>query len=1067
LSDQLVTVRLTLPRMARRRSLAVVAISGAVLLLAPILVSAFVLDGPGIGVMPNGQPPGNGSGPGAAAGADGCAVAFATRSALTVNAADDSNRLDDIYLRDRCVGATERISVGPNGRQPDGASENPAISDNGCVVAFESDADNLDDSVTDTNGATDVYVRDRCKGVTELISVTPAHQAGNRRSVDPVVSHDGCLIGFVSEATDLTTDAPEGGAHLFVRDRCRGNCGGVTTRIAAISPAPIRPIGVLLYRGNAGLIPEPDTYAALQDRLEMLGADVTETTTFPSDLGDFRLVFIISPGATDDTPASYFSPAQVAALRAFVSDGGRLIVLAEHGGVPGSSTVNDLLSKLDTRLRVNVDRLFTLGCSSTPTGTILPDTITTTPDPLTSIAFANAASVRTVDGSTSWPQAEAPRCLIKSANGACLALAQQLTHAGLAGDTLLIGDSNLLADQCGFMADSASVSNRFLASNLYLLVPPTAPRKQLLKHRAFDQAGRILVFTSDATLDDDGNPASDVFAVDLLTGKLERISVAADGGPSGGRSFGATVSADGCRVAFISEGTGLLKGDTNGKADVFVRDRCAGTLTRLPARGGAQPNDGSSAVDIAASGRLIAFESDASNWVGGDTNGVRDVFVQDLVSGATERASLRSTGAEASKPSFLEDIVDDGRLVVLTSSEPYWSADKNQLPDEYASVIEIAPPRPTPTPTATPKPVQTVTFPGTVIRQLSTQTVDLFFGDTCSSAGTVASIVLSGMAGSFSVTPFVAPCNGPGSAQPVTLPVQLAAGQALRLSFAFSPASIGTFNALATATGPSGNSIGTFALQGQGLPVPTSTRTATATSTITPTPSITRTPTQTATPTTTATPSVTPTATFTRPPTLTPTETGTPTETRTPSPTLTLTSTRTPTATLTPQPTSTATPSFTVTATVTDTPLPTSTWTPSPTRTVTATLTATPTKTGTLTPTPTFTRPPTRTPTVTQTPTATRTPSATWTATRTMTGTPTTTPTRTPLPSRTPTQTSTPTLTRTPTATITATATRSATPTATPSRTRVPTLTPTPSVTLTPRPTPTWTFIPPPTPTQA
>ena len=1014
--------------------------------LSPAIVVASVANAPSVGVTSSGQVAPGGSGPTAAATADGCLVAFATGSSLTANPNDDSNHLSDIYLRNRCAGFTERVSVGPRQRQADGPSTNPAISDDGCVVGFESDADNLDDDVADANGRTDVYVRDRCAGVTELISVSPLRRAGNRRSFDPVVSHDGCLVAFISEATDLTNDRPDGSAHLFVRDRCAGS----TRRIAAISPRPAQPVGVLLYHGNAGLIPEPDSYEGLTDRYAMLGADVIETSTFPADLSDFRLVFIISPGAVDGSPASFFTGPQVTALKAFLAGGGRLVILAEYGGVPGTATVNDLLAKLDTSMRENRDSFFTGGCGSVPTTAILPDPLTLIPDPVTIVGFANAASLQVVNGASSWPQAAAPRCLIRGTGQTCFALGQRLSDNGLAGDVVLFGDSNLFADQCGFMSETTALSNRLLASNLYLLAPVSAPRKQLVKPRAFDRDNRLLVFTSDAIFNGDNNAASDVFAADLASGAIERLSVGLDGGSAGGRSYGATVSADGCRVAFVSEGAGLVPGDNNGQADIFVRDRCAHTIRRLTPPQGGEANAASRVAAISADGRFVAFESDASNWIAVDTNGVRDVFVQDLASGATESASLRGSGGQSGKPGSLEDIVDNGRLVLLTSAEPYWSADKNLQPDVFASTIGIAPPVPTPTPTATAKPIETVLFPDTTLGSSSTMAVDLFLGDTCGLPGTISTVVVRGMSGSFSFAPFVISCNDPSKTQPAALPLLLGSGQALHLMFTFRPAAVGSFVAVVTVSGPSGNVIASYSLRGLGVPIPTATWTPSATRTVTATWTPSRTPTSTGTATGTRTATFTPTPTRTLPPTWTPTETRTPSPSRTPTETPTLTPTRSPSPTLTPRPTATPTNTPTITPTTTDTPTPTNTSTPRPTFTPTLTNTPSPTRTPTATPSDTSTPSPSSTPTSTRTPTPTRTP----TTTATVTPTRTPTPTSTSSPSRTPSET--PTITASPSPTSTGTET----PTRTPSYTRTPTATPTSSFTIAPTRTRTPTRTP-------
>ena len=80
-----------------------------------------------------------------------------------------------------------------------------------------------------------------------------------------------------------------------------------------------------------------------------------------------------------------------------------------------------------------------------------------------------------------------------------------------------------------------------------------------------------------------------------------------------------------------------MPGDTNGSPDVFVRDRQTGTTQRVSVGpGGVQGNgDSSQRPSISADGRFVAFSSDASNLVPGDTNGVDDVFVRDRQTGTT------------------------------------------------------------------------------------------------------------------------------------------------------------------------------------------------------------------------------------------------------------------------------------------------------------------------------------------------------------------------------------------------------------------------------------------------
>jgi archaellum component FlaF (FlaF/FlaG flagellin family) len=106
------------------------------------------------------------------------------------------------------------------------------------------------------------------------------------------------------------------------------------------------------------------------------------------------------------------------------------------------------------------------------------------------------------------------------------------------------------------------------------------------------------------------------------------VSVASDGTEGNGDSFVWSISADGRYVVFSSEASNLVPGDTNGKRDVFVHDRLTGQTTRVSvASDGTEGNNDSWAPSISADGRYVAFESEASNLVPGDTNDKPDIFV--------------------------------------------------------------------------------------------------------------------------------------------------------------------------------------------------------------------------------------------------------------------------------------------------------------------------------------------------------------------------------------------------------------------------------------------------------
>ena len=146
----------------------------------------------------------------------------------------------------------------------------------------------------------------------------------------------------------------------------------------------------------------------------------------------------------------------------------------------------------------------------------------------------------------------------------------------------------------------------------------------------------------------DTNDASDVFVHNRASGQTTRISVSSGGAQGNGSSDSAAMSANGRYVVFASNASNLVAGDTNHATDVFLHDRASGVTTRVSiSSGGRQPNGPSALPAISADGRYVAFQSFASNLVRGDTNGLTDVFVRDLATGRTTRVSLTSRGRQA------------------------------------------------------------------------------------------------------------------------------------------------------------------------------------------------------------------------------------------------------------------------------------------------------------------------------------------------------------------------------------------------------------------------------------
>ena len=167
----------------------------------------------------------------------------------------------------------------------------------------------------------------------------------------------------------------------------------------------------------------------------------------------------------------------------------------------------------------------------------------------------------------------------------------------------------------------------------------------------------------------DTNGTLDTFLYDRQTSTIERISVASGGGQGNDVSGISSISADGRFVAFFSYASNLVAGDTNNDPDIFVRDRQFGTTERVSVNSsGAEGNDLSVDTSISADGRYVAFYSEASNLVAGDTNGTADVFVRDRQTSTTERISVASGGGQGNVHSVRPSITPDGRFVAFDAN---------------------------------------------------------------------------------------------------------------------------------------------------------------------------------------------------------------------------------------------------------------------------------------------------------------------------------------------------------------------------------------------------------------
>lgn len=200
---------------------------------------------------------------------------------------------------------------------------------------------------------------------------------------------------------------------------------------------------------------------------------------------------------------------------------------------------------------------------------------------------------------------------------------------------------------------------------------------------AISADGRFIVFSTRATnlIGNDTNNASDIYLVDRdVDGNgifdeqpysFERISVTSSGSEAHGASVAPSISDDGSLVLFLSAASDLVTNDKNKSWDAFLRDRAAGTTTRVDvSTAGTEAANGCLECDLSGDGKTVVFASASSNLVTGDNNGFADVFLLDLIAGTTTRISFGIKGTESNGASSLiqHSVSRDGGRVAFTSA---------------------------------------------------------------------------------------------------------------------------------------------------------------------------------------------------------------------------------------------------------------------------------------------------------------------------------------------------------------------------------------------------------------
>lgn len=246
-------------------------------------------------------------------------------------------------------------------------------------------------------------------------------------------------------------------------------------------------------------------------------------------------------------------------------------------------------------------------------------------------------------------------------------------------DALVGFDMNGVSDI--FVIDAASG-----ATALASLAPGPLPANDESAYPAVSADGRFVAFDSFATnlVATDTNETGDIFLRDLETNTTALVSVAIGGDSGNNVSWSASISGEGRYVTFDSTASNLVAGDSEGQTDIFLRDVLTQTTIRVSeSASGVGGNASSTFPVISADGRYIAYASSASNLVAGDSNGTKDLFVYEVATGATSRV-MTNAGAQPGSNLTVNAISADGRFLTFLSEDPTLvGGDTNGLEDVF------------------------------------------------------------------------------------------------------------------------------------------------------------------------------------------------------------------------------------------------------------------------------------------------------------------------------------------------------------------------------------------------
>ncbi|MBE9011882.1 DUF4347 domain-containing protein, partial [Pseudanabaenaceae cyanobacterium LEGE 13415] len=560
---------------------------------------------------------------------DGSSIAFISDANDLVSDMNTTTQANNIFVWTRSTNTITLVSRNQDGTAGIEDSAAPSISDNGSRIAFQTQAELV---FTDISTVPDVYVWDRATGLTQVSRNRTDERSRTQGADSPVISGDGNYVAFTSLYTNLAFGDINRSQDVFLWQASNDRVVNLTIDRFSSSSSPV----ISQDGSRVAFVGDPDN--STDPTRTVANVFVWTRSGFDPDgvvQGGVQLVSFDRTGTTSGNANGAFGSA-AGSQNPFISRNGNAIAF--------TSFSSDLVDG-DTNNAIDV----------------FVRNLTTNQTTLVSRSSGGAIA----DGN--------------SGNASLSADGNRVIFTSLATN-LVNGDTN--AQQDVFVRD--------IAANTTFLISRT-PTGSVGNNASGTNSTGIGASTSVPILTNDGNTAIfvslaqdlapddtnnlfDGFVVPVTTGNATLLSrrntdpnLASRTGSGISTAGSNSISDDGRYIVFTSAAPEIVDGDTNGVADVFLRDRQTNTTT-LISRGTNIANGASGNAAISANGRYVVFTSAASNLVAGDSNNAIDIFWVDRQTQEIRLVSRAIGGGSANATSLSPVVSADGLFVAFTSA---------------------------------------------------------------------------------------------------------------------------------------------------------------------------------------------------------------------------------------------------------------------------------------------------------------------------------------------------------------------------------------------------------------